>query len=105
MDPVFTLQAPEFLLTNLPQKPDALSKSQEYSLPIPVSLEITGLQNHYVLSLHALPSNVTMLNIKADFKKLAQGGRILSVSVEEVSEIEPGLFRKMNKALASPRKT
>ncbi len=104
MDTVFTIQAPEFLLTNRAQKPKALSKSQEYSLLIPVSLEIAGSQNHYVLSLHALPSNVITLNVKADFKKLAQGGHILSVSAEEVSEIGRGLFREMNKALASPRK-
>ncbi len=105
MYPVFTLQAPEFLLTNRLQQPEALSKSQGYSLLIPVSLEIAGSQNQYVLSLHALPSNVTTLNVKAGFKKLAQGGRILSMSAEEVSEIERGLFREMNKTLASPRKT
>ena len=84
MDPVFTLQWPEFLLTNRLQKPKALPKSQGYSLLIPVSLEIAGSRNQYVLSLHALPSNVTRLSVKADFEKLAQGGRILSVSAEEV---------------------
>lgn len=71
----------------------------------PVSLEIAGSRNQYVLSLHALPSNVTRLNVKADFEKLAQGGRILSVSAEEVAEIERSLIREINKALASPSKT
>lgn len=105
MDPVFTLQWPEVLLANRLQKPKALPKSQGYSLLIPVSLEIAGPRNQYVLSLHALPSNVTTLNVKADFRELAQGGHVLSASAEEVSEIERGLFREMNKALAFPSKT
>lgn len=71
----------------------------------PVSLEVAGSRNQYVLSLHALPSNITRLNVKADFEKLAQGGRILSVSAEEVAEIERSLIREINKALASPNKT
>lgn len=71
----------------------------------PASLEVAGSRNQYVLSLHALPSNVTRLSVKADFEKLAQGGRILSVSVEEVAEIERSLIREINKALASPSKT
>jgi hypothetical protein len=71
----------------------------------PISLEVPGSRNQYVLSLHALPSNVTRLNVKADFEKLAQGGRLLSVSAEEVAEIERSLIREINKALASPSKT
>ncbi len=71
----------------------------------PASLEVAGSRNQYVLSLHALPSNLTRLSVKADFEKLAQGGRILSVSVEEVAEIERSLIREINKALASPSKT
>jgi hypothetical protein len=71
----------------------------------PASLEVAGSRNQYVLSLQALPSNVTRLNVKADFEKLAQGGRILSVSAEEVSEIERSLIREINKDLASPSKT
>ena len=71
----------------------------------PASLEIAGSRNQYVLSLHALPSNVTKLTVKADFEKLAQGGRILNVSAEEVAEIERSLLREINKALSSPSKT
>ena len=71
----------------------------------PTSLEIAGSRNQFMLSLHALPSNVTRLSVKADFEKLAQGGRILSVSAEEVAEIERSLIREINKALASPSKT
>jgi hypothetical protein len=71
----------------------------------PISLEVPGSRNQYVLSLHGLPSNITRLNVKADFEKLAQGGRVLSVSAEEVAEIERSLLREVNKALASPSKT
>ena len=71
----------------------------------PASIEVAGSRNQYVLSLHALPSNVTRLSVKADFEKLAQGGRILSVSAEEVAEIERSLIREINKALASSSKT
>lgn len=71
----------------------------------PASLEVSGSRNQYVLSLHGLPSNITRLNVKADFEKLAQGGRVLSVSAEEVAEIERSLLREVNKALASPSKT
>lgn len=105
MDPVFTCQWPEFRLANRLQKPKTLPKSQGYSLLIPASLEIAGSRNQYVLSLHALPSNVTTLSVKADFGKLAQGGQVLSASTEAVSEIERGPFRDMNKALAFPSKT
>ena len=71
----------------------------------PASLEVSGSRNQYMLSLHGLPSNITRLNVKADFEKLAQGGRVLSVSAEEVAEIERSLLREVNKALASPSKT
>jgi len=71
----------------------------------PASIEIAGSRNQYMVSLHALPSNVTRVSVKADFEKLAQGGRILSVSAEEVAEIERSLIREINKALASPGKT
>mgnify|MGYP001613524607 CR=1 FL=1 len=75
------------------------------SLLIPVSLEIAGSRNHYVLSFHALPSNVTKLQVKANFEKLAQGGRLLSVNAEKASEIERSLFREINEAVASPSET
>ncbi len=71
----------------------------------PASLEVAGFRNQYVVSLHTLPSNVTRLSVKADFEKLAQGGRILSVSVEEAAEIERSLIGEINKALAAANKT
>jgi hypothetical protein len=71
----------------------------------PVSLEVAGFRNQYVISLQAQPANVTRLSVKAEFEKLAQGGRILSVSAEETAEIERRLISEVNKALAAPSKT
>jgi F0F1-type ATP synthase membrane subunit b/b' len=71
----------------------------------PASLEVAGFRNQYVVSLQAQPSNVTRLSVKADFEKLAQGGRILSVSAEETAEIERRFIGEVSKALAASSKT
>jgi hypothetical protein len=71
----------------------------------PVSLEVAGFRNQYVVSIQAQPMNVTRLSVKAEFEKLAQGGRILSVSAEETAEIERRLIGEVSKALAAPSKT
>jgi hypothetical protein len=71
----------------------------------PTSLEVAGFRNQYVISIQALPANVTRLIVKADFEKLAQGGKILSVSAEEITEIERRLIAEVNKALAASNKT
>lgn len=71
----------------------------------PPNLEVTGSRNQYLVSLEALPDNQTKLSVKADFERVAQGGRVLSVSAEETIEIEQRLIRELNKAVASPTKT
>ena len=71
----------------------------------PASLEVAGFRNQYIVSLQALPANLTRLIVKAEFEKLAQGGRILSVSAEETAEIERRLIAEISKALAAPNKT
>lgn len=71
----------------------------------PVSLEVAGFRNQYVIAVQAQPLNVTRLSVKAEFEKLAQGGRILSVSPEETAEIERRLIGEVSKALAAPQKT
>ena len=71
----------------------------------PASLEVTGSRNQYLISLQALPDNLTKLGVKAEFERVAQGGRILSVSHEETNEIEHRLINEINKALANPAKT
>ncbi|MEX5216805.1 MAG: hypothetical protein AB7G68_01075 [Nitrospiraceae bacterium] len=76
----------------------------ERKVSTPASLEMSGFRNQYVLSLQALPTNVTRLAVKADFEKLMQGGRVLSVSAEETAEIERRLIAEINKAVAAPSK-
>jgi len=70
----------------------------------PASLEVAGFRNQYLISLQALPANVTKLSVKAEFEKVAQGGRILSVSAEETAEIERRLIGEINNALKAPSK-
>lgn len=69
------------------------------------SLEIAGFRNQYLVSLQAVPGNATKLGVKAEFEKIAQGGRILAVSAEETAEIERRLIGEINKALDTPGKT
>ena len=71
----------------------------------PASLEVAGFRNQYVIAVQAQPLNVTRLSVKAEFEKLAQGGRILSVSAEETAEIERRLIGEVSKALSAPSKT
>jgi hypothetical protein len=71
----------------------------------PVSLEVAGFRNQYIIAVQAQPLNVTRLSVKAEFEKLAQGGRILSVSAEETADIERRLIGEVSKALAAPSKT
>lgn len=71
----------------------------------PASLEVSGFRNQYLVSLQAIAPSVTRLSVKAEFEKLAQGGRILSVSAEEAAEIERRLIGEISKALAAPNKT
>ena len=77
----------------------------ERKISNPVSLEVAGFRNQYVIAVQAQPLNVTRLMVKAEFEKLAQGGRILSVSAEETAEIERRLIGEVSKALAAPSKT
>lgn len=77
----------------------------ERKISNPASLEVTGSRNQYLISLQALPDSLTKLGVKAEFERVAQGGRILTVSHEETSEIERRLINEINKALDSPAKT
>jgi hypothetical protein len=77
----------------------------ERKISNPASLEVAGFRNQYLVALQALPSNVTKLSVKAEFEKVAQGGRILSVSAEESAEIERRLIGEITKALEAPSRT
>ncbi len=71
----------------------------------PTSLEVAGFRNQYIISLQGLPASITKLVVKAEFEKVAQGGRILSVSAEEIAEIERRLIGEISKALEASSKT
>jgi len=70
----------------------------------PPSLEVPGFRNQYLLSLQALPPNGTRLSIKAEFEKMAQGGKVLPAGPEEKAEIERRLINEISKALEVPNK-
>lgn len=76
----------------------------ERKVSAPASLEVSGFRNQYLVSLQALPSNGTRLSVKAEFEKLAQGGRVLAAGPEETAEIEQRLISEISKALAAPGK-
>jgi predicted nucleic acid-binding Zn-ribbon protein len=76
----------------------------ERKVSTPASLEMSGFRNQYVVSLQALPSNVTRLSVKAEFEKLVQGGRVSPVNAEETADIERRLIAEIGKALSSPSK-
>ena len=71
----------------------------------PVSLEVAGFRNQYLVSLQTVAGNGTKLGVKAEFEKLAQGGHILNVSTDETAEIERRLISEIRKALTSVDKT
>lgn len=71
----------------------------------PTSLEVAGFRNQYLVSLQAMSDNGTKLGVKAEFEKLAQGGRILNVSTEETAEIERRLIGEIRKTLNPLGKT
>lgn len=72
----------------------------ERKISNPASLEVTGSRNQYLITLQARPDKTTTLSVRAEFEKVAQGGRILSVSQEETAEIEQRLIGEIRKALA-----
>ncbi len=77
----------------------------ERKISNPASLEVAGFRNQYLITLQAIPTNTTRLGVRAEFEKVAQGGRILSVSQEETSEIERRLIGEIHKALDAQSKT
>lgn len=71
----------------------------------PASLEVPGFRNQYLVSLQAVSGNATKVAVKAEFEKIAQGGKILTVSAEETAEIERRLISEINKAFTTAGKT
>lgn len=70
----------------------------------PASIEVSGYRNQYVLSLLNLDANGTRVTVKADFEKMAQGGKIIAAGPDEVAEIERRLIGEIGKAAGPPGK-
>lgn len=70
----------------------------------PASLELSGFRNQYLVSLHTLPSNGTLLSVKADFERTGQSGRVLAAGPDETAEIEQRLIAEISKKLANSKK-
>jgi len=68
------------------------------------SLEVSGFRNQYLVSLHTVAATSTRVHVKADFEKVAQGGRLLAAGPEETADIERRLISEITKALAAPGK-
>lgn len=72
---------------------------------MPASLEATGSRNQYLITLSALPDHTTKLAVRADFERVAQGGKLLTVSPEETADVEQRLLGEIRKAIAAPSRT
>lgn len=76
----------------------------ERKVSTPISLEMAGFRNQYLVSFHALPPNHTRISVKADFERMTQGNRVLTAGDEETSEVERRLITEISKAMAAPAK-
>lgn len=77
----------------------------ERKVSSPTSIELSGFRNEYLVSVQGLPGKGTHIVVKAAFEKMAQGGKILTASQEEVGEIERRLLGEISKSAVPPGKT
>lgn len=76
----------------------------EQKRALPPSLELQGFRNQYLVVLEKMGQDQTKLSVKADFERVAGGGRVLEARLEEISEIELRLIQKIEQALKHPEK-
>jgi len=76
----------------------------EQKRALPPSLELQGFRNQYLVVLEKMGQDQTKLSVKADFEKVAGGGRVLEAGFEEITEIELRLIQKIEQALKHPEK-
>ena len=70
----------------------------ERKVSAPASIEVSGFRNEYLLTLQSLATNGTRITVKADFEKMAQGGKIMAAGPDEIAEIERRLLAEITKA-------
>ncbi len=68
------------------------------------SIELPGYRNQYLVELEVQPKNQTALKVKAQYEKMAQGGKIIEVGDKEVTEIERRLIQAIQQVLNRPKK-
>ncbi len=71
----------------------------------PASLEVPGFRNQYVVALHSLPSEGTLVSVKADFERTRQDSRVIAAGPEETAEIETRLIAEIVKILVDSRRS
>ncbi|MCZ6580167.1 MAG: hypothetical protein O6840_00870, partial [Nitrospirae bacterium] len=76
----------------------------EQKRSLPPSLELQGFRNQYLVVLEKMGQDQTKLSVKADFERVAGGGRVLEARLEEITEIELRLIQKIEQALKHPEK-
>ena len=62
-------------------------------------IEVAGFRNQYLVELESKANDHTALKIKAQYEKVAQGGKVLDVGDNEVEEIENRLIQAIQQAL------
>jgi len=65
----------------------------------PLSLEMTGFRNQYVVEVEKTSSGASQVGVHADFEKLTDHGTILTASNDELKEIESRLLREIQQTL------
>jgi len=77
----------------------------ERKVSTPTSIEVPGFRNEYLVSVQGLPGKGTHVIVKAAFERMAQGGKIMAASPDEIAEIERRLLGEIGKAAGTPGKT
>ena len=77
----------------------------ERKVSSPTSIEVPGFRNEYLLSIQGFPGKGTHVVVKAAFERMAQGGKIMIASPEEIAEIERRLLSEITKSAGTAGKT
>ena len=90
------------ILANMPTDQQAAIITIRKTSP-PVSLEVTGFRNQYILTIQQITPQSSTLWVKADFEKISQNGQLLEASKLEIKEIEDRLIREIEQTLRKPK--
>jgi len=71
----------------------------ERKISLPPSLELQGFRNQYLLIIEKHSPKTTLIQVKADFEKMAQPGTVQAPSPEEIQNLEIRLIGEITSAL------